>query len=92
MPYNKQQKRAYYKANRERILNAQKARYKPKTKRECKVCGASLKDLPNGNFRYCNKCIADPTKVSRQAAYYRRNRFRIKLLQKLNKQNKEGLR
>ena len=79
-------RKAYYLANREKILKKAKEHYKRKMGDKCKCCGADIKKLKkenNGNLQYCNKCMADNTKVSRQARWYRRNSSRLKLLRKL---------
>lgn len=88
MTYNREKKRAYYLKNRARILAYQNAYYNCKTDKKCKICGADLKDMPNAHFKYCTACVSDKAKVSRQTMWYRRNRFRLQVLKKLNK-NKE---
>lgn len=78
-------RKAYYLANREAILKRIKSRYKRKGKDVCKCCGVDIKELReqnNAHLLYCNRCIADKTKVSRQTIWYRNNRFRLRLLRR----------
>ena len=80
--------RKYYIEHREDILTRARAIYKRKSNDKCKGCGADIKELRelnNGHIGYCNKCMADPTKTSRQARWYRRNSSRLKLLRKKKK-------
>lgn len=83
MQSKKEYAKAYYKANRETILKRAKMRYKPRNSGKCKGCGVDIKELQeanNGHFLYCNNCMADKNKTSRQARWYRRNSSRLKLL------------
>lgn len=93
MQSKKEYAKAYYQANRETILKRAKMRYKRIGSEKCKGCGADIKELQqanNGHFKYCNNCMADKEKVSRQARWYRKNRFRLQFLRKMQRQNKLG--
>ena len=82
---NKEYARQYYLAHREHILKRANARYKPKGNGTCNGCGADIKELikfNNGHFRYCDKCMSVTTKTSRQARWYRKNRFRLQKLRR----------
>ena len=57
----------YYYENRTKIL----AKYKPVGDGKCKICGKSLENMPTRMFRYCDECMADKNKTSRQARWYR---------------------
>lgn len=84
----KAQKRAYarkyYLEHREKMLNYTKARYKHKRDGKCIVCGKDLSDMPSRMYRYCNKCINDKEKVSRQARWYRK-KHKVKIKKEKNK-------
>lgn len=93
MQSKKEYAKAYYQANRETILKRAKMRYKPRYSGKCKCCGENIKELQeanNGHFLYCNNCMADKGKVSRQTRWYRQNRFRLQFLRKMQRQNKLG--
>lgn len=86
MQSKKEYAKSYYQANRETILKRAKMRYKRSGSGKCKGCGADIKELQeanNGHFKYCNNCMADKDKTSRQARWYRRNSYRLKLLRRL---------
>lgn len=75
-------RKAYYLAHREEILKRAKAHYKRRGNVKCKGCGADISELlafNNGHFKYCNACMEDKNKVSRQARWYRNNRFRLQI-------------
>ena len=80
--------RKYYYEHREKLLNYSKSRYKRKGTGKCKSCGKDLSDMPNWHFTYCNKCIKDETKVSRQARWYRRHSERIREERRKNSKKK----
>jgi Zn finger protein HypA/HybF involved in hydrogenase expression len=91
MKSKKEYAKAYYQAHRETILKRAKMLYKPRHSGKCKGCGEDIKELQeanNGHFMYCNKCMADKEKVSRQARWYRKNRFRLQFIRKMQRQNK----
>ena len=70
------------------ILKRAKAHYKRRGNDKCKGCGADISELlsfNNGHFKYCNACMADKNKTSRQSRWYRRNSSRLKLLRRLKK-------
>lgn len=67
--------------------------YKPRNSGKCKGCMADIKELQeanNGHFLYCNNCMDDKEKVSRQTRWYRKNRFRLQFIRKMQRQNKLG--
>ena len=85
-------RKAYYVVNREKILNRAKAAYHRRTTNKCKGCGVDIKELldsNNAHFRYCNACIGDKNKTSRQARWYRLNSFRLKLKRKSQRRDKK---
>ena len=82
--YTKEQRHNYYLKNREKLLAAVKNRYCRKTDHKCKICGILLDKELNGHFRYCDKCIKDKSKVSRQARWYRKNRKQEQLKRSKN--------
>lgn len=79
----------YYYEHRERILAYVKSKYKHKSDGRCKICGKDLSDLPNRAYRFCESCIKDNTKVSRQAQWYRRHKEELKLKRKEAKTKKK---
>lgn len=82
----KEEKRAYarnyYYEHREKLLNYVKSRYKCKRSGKCIVCGKDLSDMPTRAFIYCNECINDKEKVSRQARWWRNNTERANALKR----------
>lgn len=81
--------RNYYYAHREKILNYTKARYKCKGSGKCIVCGKDLSNMPSRMYRYCNECINDKEKVSRQARWYRKNSKKANELKRKARVKKE---
>lgn len=59
----------YYYKHRTEILS----KYKTVWSGKCIICGKDLSDMPSRLYRYCNECINDKGKVSRQARWYRAN-------------------
>lgn len=59
----------YYYEHREEILSKRQTVWDGK----CIICGKDLSDMPSRLYRYCNNCINDKKKVSRQARWYRAN-------------------
>lgn len=82
MTNSKEYRHAYYMAHREIILKRAKSKYKRKTEHKCVLCWEPLPELCNGHIRYCTKCISDKAKVSRQTIWYRKNRFRLRILRR----------
>ena len=74
--------RNYYYNHREKLLNYVKSRYIKKGDGKCKCCGKDLSNMPNGLYKYCNECINDNSKVSRQARWYRRNNSKLRIKNK----------
>jgi len=74
--------RNYYYEHREKLLNYVKSRYQCKGSGKCIVCGKDLSDMPTRAFRYCNDCINDKEKVSRQARWWRNNTERANALKR----------
>lgn len=75
----------YYYEHREEIL----AKYKTKSDGKCKICGKKLVNMPTRMYRFCNECMADKNKVSRQVRWYRRNSSRLKLKRKSQRRVKK---
>lgn len=78
----KQYAKAYYVKNREKLLKQSNQRYKKRGTTKCKACGADISKLQkseNGHIQYCNKCILDKNKTSRQTRWYRANRFKLQI-------------
>ena len=74
--------RNYYYEHREKLLNYVKSRYQCKGSGKCIVCGKDLSDMPTRMYRYCNECINDKEKVSRQARWWRNNTERANALKR----------
>lgn len=77
--YTKEQRHNYYLKHRDKLLTAAKNRYCRKTEHKCIICGIGLDPEINGHFRYCDTCVKDKYKVSRQARWYRANRKKEQL-------------
>ena len=75
--------RNYYREHKDKL-------YTPRTDKVCVICGESLKHMPNGHFKYCTACISDKNKTTRQARWYRENRFRLQVLRRMKKQKEVG--
>lgn len=71
----------YYYEHREEIL----AKYNAKSNGKCKICGKVLVNMPNRMYRYCDECLKDRSKVSRQTIWYRRHKEDLKLKRKLQR-------
>ena len=67
--------RNYYLKNREKCLEYARKRYVRRTGK-CRICGKDLSDKPHGCFRYCDVCMNDKTKISRQAIWYRTHKLK----------------
>lgn len=59
----------YYYEHRKEIL----AKYKSIGNGKCKICGKKLENMPTRMFRYCDECINNKEKVSRQTRWYRQH-------------------
>lgn len=73
----KKYKHEWYLKHRDKIISSVKSRYIRKTEHKCKICGILLDKGFNWHYRYCDDCVNDKSKVSRQARWYRKNHKKI---------------